>query len=192
MIDTIKSIIRENIKLKESILRDGSILRNIEQAAQIILAAYHNGKKVILCGNGGSASDAQHIEGELVGRFETERKALPAIAIASNSATLTAIGNDYGFDNVFLRQIEAHAKQGDVLIVFSASGNSANIVSVLVKAKELDIKTIGFLGRGGGKCGNLCTVPIIVPHGVTARIQECHIMIGHIICHLIDSEFKKL
>ena len=145
----------------------------------------------LLFGKGGSAADAQHFAAELVGRYKTERKGLAAIALTTDTSALTAIGNDYGYDRVFDRQVEALANTGDVAIGISTGGSSANVASALKLAKDLDCKTIGFSGRGGGEMNELCDINIVVPAQDTARIQEMHIVIGHTICHLIDLAFSK-
>ena len=160
----------------------------IWQAATLVVDAILNGKKVMICGNGGSASDAQHIAAEFVGRFVMERKGLPAIALTTDTSALTAIGNDYGFDNIFSRQIEALAQSGDVLIAISTSGMSTNIYNAIHKAHEIGCHTIGLTGRGGGLIRP--NISIIVPSNVTSHIQETHILIGHIICELVDEAWK--
>lgn len=183
----------ENIEIKTKILKDTSFLSNIQKTVDMIVRAYNSNNKVILCGNGGSASDAEHIEGELVGRFKMERKALPAIAITANSSTVTAIGNDYGYDKIFERQLEAHGNKGDVLLAFSTSGNSHNIMYTLEKAKNMGLKTVAFLGKDGGNCKKYADISLIVPSNDTPRIQEAHIMIGHIICGLVENNlFNKI
>jgi len=148
------------------------------------------GRKILICGNGGSAADAQHIAAELTGRYKIERKGLPAIALTTDTSALTAIGNDYGYEHVFSRQVEALARKGDLLIGISTSGNSRNVIYALQKAKEIGCRTIGFSGKGGGKMNDVCDLNIIVPSDDTARIQEMHIMIGHILCQLIDNEYR--
>ena len=145
-----------------------------------------NGGKILLFGNGGSAADAQHIAAELTGRYKTERKGLPAIALTTDTSALTAIGNDFGYDKVFERQVEALANKGDLLVGISTSGNSANVIKALSLGKELGCKTIGLSGRGGGEMNEVCDLNIVVPSDNTPRIQEMHIMIGHIICQSID------
>ena len=154
-------------------------------------ASIRQGGKILFLGNGGSAADAQHIAAELVGRYKTERKGLAAIALTTDTSALTAIGNDYGCDSVFDRQVEALANTGDVAIGISTGGSSANVASALKLAKDLDCKTIGFSGRGGGEMNELCDINIVVPAQDTARIQEMHIVIGHTICHLIDLAFSE-
>jgi D-sedoheptulose 7-phosphate isomerase len=148
------------------------------------------GNKILLCGNGGSAADAQHIAAELTGRYKTERKALPGIALTTDTSALTAIGNDYGYERVFDRQLEALANEGDLLIGISTSGNSKNVNNALRLAKERGCRTIGLSGRDGGEMNDLCDVNIIVPSDDTPRIQEMHILIGHIMCQAIDDSLS--
>ena len=168
-----------------------SIGHSLEIAAKLCIDSLKKGNKILLFGNGGSAADAQHIAAELVGRYKTERKGLAAIALTTDSSTLTSIGNDFGYNLVFDRQIEAIANTGDIVIGISTGGSSANVLSALKLAKELGCKTVGFSGRGGGEMNELCDTNIVVPAKDTARIQEMHIVIGHTICHLIDLAFKK-
>jgi len=161
----------------------------IEVAAKLCIDALKNGKKILIFGNGGSAADAQHIAAELVGRYKTERKGLPAIALTTDTSALTSIGNDYGYDHVFDRQVEALANLGDVIIGISTGGSSGNVINGLQTAKELGCKLIGFSGRDGGEMNDLCDINLVVPSEDTPRIQEMHIFIGHTICHLIDQSF---
>ena len=161
-------------------------VQQIVTAAQIIIEAYRKGGKVLLMGNGGSAADAQHIAAELVSRFKKERKALAAIALTTDTSILTAIGNDYGFDYVFSRQIEALAQPDDVVIGISTSGNSSNVLLAMKKARELGAKTIGLSGKDGGELVRVSSLCIVVPSNDTPRIQEAHITIGHIICDLVE------
>lgn len=160
--------------------------KQIVTAAQLIIEAYQKGGKVLLMGNGGSAADAQHIAAELVGRFKKERRALPAIALTTDTSILTAIGNDYGFDEIFRRQIEAFAQPDDVVIGISTSGNSSNVLLAIDKAKEIGAKTIGLSGKCGGKLLQSALLCLVVPSNDTPRIQEAHITIGHIICDLVE------
>ncbi len=162
---------------------------SITIACELIHSAIINGKKIILFGNGGSAADAQHIAAEFTGRYLKERKALPAISLTTDTSALTAIGNDYGFDKIFERQIEALALPGDVIIGISTSGNSLNVLNALKKANENGCVSIGLSGKDGGLMSENCKVNIIIPSNVTARIQEMHILIGHIFCSYIDSKF---
>ena len=147
-----------------------------------------NKNKLLLCGNGGSAADAQHIAAELSGRFEMDRKALNAQALHVNSSYLTAVANDYGFEDVYSRMIEASAKSGDVLIALSTSGNSKNVINAIKKANQMKMVTIGFSGNDGGNMKDLCKYNLIIPSDSTARIQEAHILVGHVICKLIEQK----
>ena len=148
-----------------------------------------NGGKILFCGNGGSAADAQHIAAELTGRYKTERVSLPGIALTTDTSALTAIGNDYGYDAVFERQLRGVGRSEDMLVAISTSGNSKNVANVLVAAKQMGIKTLGLSGRDGGVMNELCDLNLIIPAKDTARIQEMHILIGHIICQAIDDAF---
>ena len=185
----IKFEFEEHLKTSQATFE--SIGHSVEVAAKLCLDCLKNGNKILLFGNGGSAADAQHIAAELVGRYKTERKGLAAIALTTDTSALTAISNDYGYDCVFDRQVEALANSGDVAIGISTGGSSANVASALKLAKDLDCKTIGFSGRGGGEMNELCDINIVVPAQDTARIQEMHIVIGHTICHLIDLAFSE-
>ncbi|MFQ5444448.1 MAG: D-sedoheptulose 7-phosphate isomerase [Nitrospinales bacterium] len=166
-----------------------TLSKEIYKAIQLIHTSLKNGGKLLLMGNGGSAADAQHIAAELVGRYKRERKAIPAIALTVDSSTLTAVGNDYGFDNIFSRQVEALVCKGDVLVGISTSGNSENVIRGLKLANELGAVTIGLLGNQGGKAKENVQVAIVVPSNDTARIQEAHITIGHIICEILEQDF---
>ncbi|MFI3263083.1 MAG: D-glycero-beta-D-manno-heptose 1,7-bisphosphate 7-phosphatase [Rikenellaceae bacterium] len=186
MINYIKESIQESIAAKERLLENENILATLETVATLIYNTIKAGGRVLLCGNGGSAADAQHIAAELVVRFVYERRGLSAIALTTDSSILTAIGNDYGFDYVFERQVEALSQPGDVLIGISTSGNSANVLAALRKAKDLGVATVGMLGGNGGLCKEYLDYDITIDASVTARIQESHILCGHIICGLID------
>jgi D-sedoheptulose 7-phosphate isomerase len=166
-----------------------SLTGDIEAACEMITTAIKNGNKVLLAGNGGSAADAQHIAAELSGRFVKERKALPGIALTTDTSAITAIANDYGYEFVFSRQLEALAQAGDLFIGISTSGNSEGILKAFESAKKVNCKTLGLSGRNGGKMNGLCDLNIVVPSDVTARIQEMHILIGHILCKAVDNEF---
>jgi D-sedoheptulose 7-phosphate isomerase len=155
-------------------------------ACVLITDTLAHGNKVLLCGNGGSAADAQHIAAELTGRYKTQRRGLAGIALTTDTSALTAIANDYGYDRVFDRQVEALANKGDLLIGISTSGNSKNVNNALKVAKELGCRTIGLSGRDGGGMNDICDINIIVPSDDTPRIQEMHIMIGHIMCQAVD------
>lgn len=162
----------------------------LEEASKLVVETLKNGNKILLCGNGGSAADAQHIAAELVGRYKTERKGLPGIALTTDTSALTAISNDYGYDRVFDRQVEALANKGDLLIGISTSGNSANILSALKVAKDMGCNTLGMCGKNGGKMNEVCDITLVVPSDDTPRIQEMHILIGHTICQIIDNELN--
>ena len=185
----IKFEFEEHLKTSQATFE--SIGHSVEVAAKLCIDCLNNGNKILLFGNGGSAADAQHIAAELVSRYKAERKGLAAIALTTDTSALTAIGNDYGYDRVFDRQVEALANTGDVAIGISTGGSSANVINALKLAKNLGCKTIGFSGRGGGEMNELCDINIVVPAQDTARIQEMHIVIGHTICHLIDLAFSK-
>ncbi|MDD5005630.1 MAG: D-sedoheptulose 7-phosphate isomerase [Candidatus Omnitrophica bacterium] len=184
MENKIKKIIEESILVKEKLLENS--LKNISQIAELCIRTLKNGGKIILCGNGGSAADSQHLAAELVVRFKKDRKSLPAIALTTNTSIITAIGNDYGYDRIFERQLESTANKNDILIAISTSGKAKNVVEAVKKAKEIGIKTIALTGQNGKEFAKSCDVPLIVPSSDTARIQEAHICIGHILCELIE------
>lgn len=183
---TISSQIQESIGVKSQLLQDKSALEAIESAANRMIDAYRNGRKTLLAGNGGSAADAQHIAGEFVSRFYFDRPGLPSIALTTDTSILTAIGNDYGYEKVFARQVQAQGAQGDVFVGISTSGNSPNILAALATCRQMGIASIGFTGAGGGKMAELCDICIQVPSRETPRIQESHILIGHILCCLVE------
>ncbi len=183
----IEQHIAESIETKQALKASATINENISKAALRCLDAYQKGHKILIAGNGGSAADAQHIAAEFVSRFEFNRPGLPAIALTTDTSILTAIGNDYGFERLFSRQVEANGSAGDVFIGISTSGNSPNILTALQSAKELGLTTIGFAGSGG-KIQDECDICISVPSTHTPRIQECHILIGHIICAYVERE----
>nr|WP_067059015.1 D-sedoheptulose 7-phosphate isomerase [Mucilaginibacter sp. L294] len=162
---------------------------DIETACRLMVAVLKDGKKVLIAGNGGSAADAQHIAAELSGRFVKDRKALPGIALTVDTSALTAIANDYGYHHVFSRQVEALAQPGDLFIGISTSGNSQGILNAFETATKIGCKTLGLSGRDGGKMNGLCDLNIVVPSDVTARIQEMHILIGHIMCKAVDDAY---
>ena len=165
------------------------VVEDIENAANICIECLKNGNKILIFGNGGSASDAQHIAAEITGKYKTDRKGLSAIALTTDSSALTAIANDFGFDKVFERQVQALASPGDTLIGISTSGKSSNIINALKLGSNLNCKVIGFSGNNGGNLNSICDVNIIANSEDTPRIQEVHILIGHTICHLIDQAF---
>jgi len=163
---------------------------DLEIASSIVVDTLKNGNKILLCGNGGSAADAQHFAAELTGRYKTERKGLAGIALTTDTSSITAIANDYGYDRIFDRQFEALANEGDLLIGITTSGNSKNIISALKLAKEMNCKTIGFSGRDGGIMTELCDINLIVPSDDTPRIQEMHILFAHTICQIVDNNLS--
>lgn len=184
------SLFNESIDVKKK-SRD-FIISDINSSAELIINAFKNGKKVLVCGNGGSAADAQHFVAELIMRFEKNRAPLPAIALTTDSSVLTACSNDFGYECVFEKQVQALGQEGDVFIGISTSGNSPNVINAVKVAKQKNIKTVLFLGKDGGKLKNMaCDSNIIVPSNITARIQEVHITIIHILCNLIESELFK-
>ena len=164
--------------------------QDIEIAAKLCVDGLKNENKILIFGNGGSAADAQHIAAEIVGRYKVNRKGLPAIALTTDSSAITAISNDFGYLHVFDRQVEALAKNGDILIGISSGGTSVNVVNALKVGKDLGCKIIGLSGRDGGEFNSLCDINIVVPANDTPRIQEMHIVIGHILCHLIDLNYS--
>jgi D-sedoheptulose 7-phosphate isomerase len=184
-----KIVIRElekNIQIKKLLAKE--LTDEIIKVSQWILEAFRAGGKVLLFGNGGSAADAQHIATELVCRFRKERKAAPALALSTNSSLITAQANDSGFETIYARQVEVWAKEGDVVIAISTSGNSLNILEGVKKAKDLGLKTVGFIGKGGGQLKDLVDLALIIPADEVSQIQEAHISIGHIICYLVEEE----
>ena len=187
--ERIKKYLNESADLKRRVAE--TLAGEILQAANLIRDSLAKGGKLLLMGNGGSAGDAQHIAAELVGRYKKERRALPAIALTVDTSAITAIGNDYGYDAIFERQVEALARPGDVILGISTSGNSENVVRGLKRANAMGVHTIALLGNQGGKARSLAKIAIVVPSADTARIQETHITIGHIICELIDLELTQ-
>lgn len=166
-----------------------TLVPDIESACELIIDTIKSGKKVMLAGNGGSAGDAQHIASELTGRFVKDRKALPGIALTTDTSAITSIGNDYGYDFVFSRQLAALAQPGDLFIAISTSGNSPSIINAIQTAKDSNCKVLGLSGRDGGKMNGVCDLNIIVPSDTTSHIQEMHILIGHILCTAVDNLF---
>ncbi len=185
------AIIKEFLAHQETIVKVIETMQEpLEEASKIAVETLKNGNKILLCGNGGSAADAQHFAAELTGRYKTERRGLPGIALTTDTSALTAIGNDYGYDRVFDRQVEALASKGDLLIGISTSGNSTNVINALKVARDLGCKTIGLTGRDGGKMNELCDINLVVPSNDTPRIQEMHILFEHTICQIIDNELS--
>jgi D-sedoheptulose 7-phosphate isomerase len=189
MKDKIKNIIRESVAVKSKVLDDKGLLDTVEEVTRVIIAALRNENHIYFCGNGGSAADAQHLAAEFSGRFYIDRDALPAEALHCNTSYLTAVANDYSYELVYSRLIKGIGRKGDVLVGLSTSGNSANIVKAFGTAKEKGMITVGFTGQGGGKLAACSDYLIPVPSANTPRIQEAHIMIGHIVCELVEEEY---
>lgn len=183
--------IEQTQKLMSYMLADDSLLRSVEEAAEACISALSNGRKILLAGNGGSAADAQHIAGEFVSRFAFDRPGLPAMALTTDTSILTAIGNDYGYDKLFARQVQAHAQNGDVLIAYSTSGKSPNIISALRESKSRGLVCIGMTGNRGGLMKDLCEHYLEVPSADTPKIQEGHAVLGHILCGLVERALFK-
>ncbi|MCE2773648.1 MAG: D-sedoheptulose 7-phosphate isomerase [Bacteroidetes bacterium] len=186
-----QSLIREritsSIQLKQSLLENTALLQTTNKLAEIIVACYNNGGKVLWAGNGGSAADAQHLAAELTGRFYYDRPALSSEALHVNTSYITAVANDYAYDLIYSRLISGIGKKGDVLIGLSTSGNSGNVVNALIKAKEMGITTVGFTGEGGGKMKEHCDLLFAIPSRDTPRIQECHMLLGHTVCEIVET-----
>ncbi len=182
---TINNVLDTHIEGMKS-LKENGYIEDLKNVIEIQLESLNNGGKILIAGNGGSASDAQHFAGELVGRFLLEREGIPAIALNTDTSVMTCLGNDYGYDSIFARQIEAIGNEGDVFIGISTSGNSKNIIEAVEMAHKKGITTIGFLGKDGGILKNMCDANLIIPFKSTARVQEAHIMSIHIICEIIE------
>lgn len=185
----IKAIINESISVKTVLVQDQQMMEKIGQIVDLVTEAFRHGNRVYFCGNGGSAADAQHLAAEFSGRFYKNRKALPAEALHCNTSYLTAVANDYSYDDIYARLVDGIMNSGDVLFGFSTSGNSGNIIKAFEVAKNKGVVTIGFTGDTGGKIRELCDHLINIPSSVTPRIQESHIMVGHIICELVEEKF---
>ena len=183
----LKNHFKESVDVKMNFINKNE--ENLKNCIEIIKNCLIDGNKILICGNGGSAADAQHFAAEIVGRFKLERKGFPAVALTTDTSILTAIGNDYGFDKIFERQVEALGKEGDVLIGISTSGSSENVINAVNKAKEMGIHTVGLLGKDGGKLKNIVDFALTVDSNNTARIQECHLTIYHVICEEVEKEF---
>ena len=190
--DLILDQINSSAKLHNDVLFDEKLILQIEEVATLLIDSFRSDHKLLLAGNGGSAADAQHIAGELVSKFYFERPALSAIALTTDTSILTAIGNDMGYDKIFSRQIEANAKSGDIFLGISTSGNSQNIIEALIKCKEMGVKTVGFTGSNECIMDEICDICIKVPSVIVPRIQEIHILFGHIICSIVEEKlFRK-
>ena len=188
----IKNIIQTSINTKQKVLENEALLKTIEEITERIVTCFKNDGKVLFCGNGGSAADAQHLAAEFSGRFYFDREPLNSEALHVNTSYLTAVGNDYSYDEIYSRIVKAKGRTGDVLIGISTSGNSKNVVRALEQAKEQGMITVSFTGESGGKMKELSDYLINIPSGDTPRIQECHILVGHIICELVeDALFDK-
>ena len=184
----IKEQIKQSYQTKQAIYENEALLETITKVAQACVEVYKKSKKTILAGNGGSAADAQHIAAELVGRYGFDRPSIPSLALTTDTSNLTAIGNDYGYDQIFSRQLEGMGVEGDLFIGISTSGNSQNVVNAFEVAKKKGITTVALVGRDGGKMAQMADFAVIVPSNATPRIQESHILIGHIICDIIEKE----
>ena len=191
MKEKIKNIISASINTKQQLLLNESLLKTIEQVVEVISSAFKNGNRIYFCGNGGSAADAQHLAAELSGQFYIDRKALPAEALHCNTSYLTAVANDYGYDLIYSRIIDGIGKKADVLLGLSTSGDSQNIVKAFEVARTKQIITVGFTGASGGKMKGLSDYLINIPSSDIPRIQESHIMVGHIICQLVEENYFK-
>lgn len=179
----ITSALKRHVAAAQALASDPSPLRDIAAALAGTVKA---GGKILVCGNGGSAADSQHIAGELVGRFKKERRAIAAVSLTTDTSVMTCLGNDYGFDRVFERQVEALGRKGDLLIAISTSGSSANVLKAAVKAKETGMTVVGFFGKGGGPIVKYCDLAFLAPETDTPRVQEMHILAAHIICELVE------
>lgn len=188
MLRTVQNEFKSHLETIENVIN--TMDNQLVEASKLLVETLKNGNKILLCGNGGSAADAQHIAAELTGRYKTERRGLAGIALTTDTSALTAIGNDYGYDRVFDRQVEALAREGDLLIGISTSGNSQNVINAFKVAKELKCHTIGLSGKGGGKFNDVCDLNVVIPSDNTPRIQEMHILIGHTICQIVDDELS--
>lgn len=186
MNDIVLNAFAESARVKHEFVREHA--DRIVQVAKAIATAFREGRKVLLFGNGGSATDAAHIAAEFVGRYKRERAPLPAIALATDIAAITCIANDYGYEELFARQIRAHGQKGDIAIAISTSGHSPNVLKGVAAARECGLTTVGWTGGTGGKLAALVEYPFVVPSPVTARIQECHITLGHVLCELAEEQ----
>ena len=191
MNELVKERIQDSIRVKQGLLENDALLEKVSELADEIVSCIRNGGRLVLCGNGGSASDALHFAGEIVGRFQKERNAWPAIVLNADVATMTAIANDYSYDEVFSRQAEAHLTGKDILIGISTSGNSKNVLKAVEAAHKKGAKTAALLGKDGGKIAPEVDYALVVPCNVTARVQESHICLIHIICEIAENELAK-
>lgn len=190
LIDSIERALEEHRLLVDTVRRD--LVPQVAQAASILIDCTLSGGKIMWCGNGGSAADAQHLAAELIGRFKRERQPIASIALTTDTSVLTCVGNDYGFSDIFSRQVEALAVPGDVLVAISTSGNSENVLRAVQAVKPKGVRCIGLLGRDGGKLKALCDLSLVIPSQDTARIQEMHITLGHILCDLLEANVARI
>lgn len=188
-IDILRDEIEKSIAVKQALLGDETMLELVEKVSEICVESYRDGGKVLACGNGGSASDAQHMTGELVGRYLMERQGLPAISLDTNTTVLTALGNDYSYDEAYMKEVAALGRAGDVIFVISTSGNSNNCCLAAQKAKEMGLVTVALTGKGGGRLKSICDYTFNVDSSETPRIQETHILIIHMICGMIERKY---
>jgi D-sedoheptulose 7-phosphate isomerase len=192
MVNKIIKNIEESIRIKKNLIEDIDLEKKLSQICDTIINCYKNGNKVYFCGNGGSFADAQHLSAELSGRFYFDRPPLEVVLLASNVSYLTAVANDYAYDDIFIREFKSSAKDGDVIISFSTSGKSKNIIKLIEESKKYNIKSISFLGNDGGNAKDISDFSIIIPSNDTARIQECHTLLGHSIIEVVENKmFKK-
>ncbi len=189
--EKIRQIIGDSITTKAYLLYDEKFIKKIEVICKLFIKTLKKGGKIFIFGNGGSAADSQHFAAELVGRFQKERKGLAAIALTTDTSILTSLGNDYSFDRIFERQIEALAGPRDLIFAISTSGKAKNVIEAVKKAKKLNLKTIGLTGKGGGELAKITDISLIIPSSITARIQESHILIIHIICEMAEEAYHK-
>ena len=191
MQNQILEILKNAVQVKAAILTDANLVDELERVSNCLVDVFKNGSKLMLCGNGGSAADAQHIAAELSGRFYFDRAPLDAEALHVNTSYLTAVANDYSYDKIYSRMVTARGKKGDALIAISTSGNSGNVIEAVKAANEMGVITIGFTGKDGGKMNALCDYLIKAPSDDTPRIQECHILFGHLLCEIIEGTLFK-
>ncbi|MGE5280603.1 MAG: SIS domain-containing protein [Deltaproteobacteria bacterium] len=189
--ERVRDILKESITALATVLYDDKLVERIEEAARILVAALKKGNKILVCGNGGSAADSQHFAAELTGRFERERRALAAVALTTDTSSLTALANDYGYDVVFERPLAALGRRGDVLLVLSTSGRSPSVLKAVQRARKMGISTIGLTGKDGGTLRRSAELALVMPAANTARIQECHSVVIHILCAIVERAFSR-
>lgn len=188
MKDSVLKQLSDSIKVKQDIINNKKLIQLIMEVSNVVVKAYQNNNKLLIAGNGGSAADAQHIAGEIVSKFYFDRPGLPALALTTDTSIMTSIGNDYGYEQVFSRQIQANGNEGDVFLAISTSGNSVNIINAIKECKNKNIVTVCLTGQKGGKLSGICDYSIQIPSEETPRIQESHILVGHIICSILEEE----